>query len=232
MQRQIRAAIGANLLLCGTLSCFDEAQAAPECRTAALPDGTPAMFCKDRNGNWKQQEGSVAIAQTAPASSGAAVYADAKYRGVAVYQIPIRTRQRAPRGLADLLANGMQPTTRPQEILVTTVMRIDNGVITGTITGGGWTTDVPITGTRKNGICNVTGTLNGESVAYIGKCDASGFAGTMTTYPTRGDTLKGEFNLETISFVDTSTRDARRAELQAKCDSGNNTACVELEQTK
>lgn len=230
--KPIRATFTLILGIAPALLTFElSAYAASECRTAALPDGTPAMFCRDRNGNWKQQEGAVAITRAAPAGSGAATYADAKYRGVAVYQIPIRTRQRPVRGLGDLLANGMQPTTRPQEILVTTVMRIDNGVITGTITGGGWQTDVPITGTRKNGICNISAT-NGDSVSYIGKCDEAGFVGKMTTYPVRGDALKGEFNLEPVSFVDTSARDARRAELQAKCDAGSTTACVELEQTK
>jgi Tfp pilus assembly protein FimT len=207
--------------------------ASSECRTAALPDGTPAMFCKDKNGNWKQQAGEVTIAPSSRADIAAVpLSADAKYSGVAVYQVPIKTRQRAVRGLTDFLTNSLQPTTQRQEILATTVMRIEGGTVTGTITGGGWRTNVPITGTRKNGICNISGTLNGESVAYIGKCDESGFTGKMTTFAANGGSLKGDFHLETVSFVDTSVRDSKRADLKARCEGGSNTACVELDQAK
>jgi Tfp pilus assembly protein FimT len=206
---------------------------AADCTTAALPDGTPAMFCKDKNGNWKQQAGEVTIAPSSRAGAAAVTLsADAKYNGVGIYQVPIKTRQRTVRGLTDLLTNTLQPTTQRQEIMVTTVMRIEGGSVTGTMTGGGWRTDVPITGTRKNGICSVSGTLNGGSVIYTGKCDESGFAGQMKNFRADGTSWNGEFQLEAVSFVDTSARDAKRAALKTKCDGGSNSACVELDQLK
>lgn len=214
------------------LICAQSAQAAPECRTAALPDGTPAMFCKDKNGNWKQQPGTVAVAPVASTGAAVSLSADAKYHGIAVWQYPIKTRQRAPRGLTDLLVQGLQPQTQREEILVTLVMRIEGEMISGTIRGGSWQTDVPITGTRRNGICNISGTYQGNSVSYVGKCDESGFVGKMKSFAANGANAGGDFQLETVSFTDTSARDARRAELKAKCDGGSNSACVELDQLK
>jgi hypothetical protein len=212
--------------------------AAPsECRTAALPDGTPALFCKDKKGNWKQQAGKVEAAPATVASSssgGQLLYADATYRGTAIYDVPIKTRQRRPRTLFDLAVESVQPKTQKQEIFASTTMRINGDIISGTITGGGWTNNVPITGTRKDGVCNITGALNGETVVYVGKCGASDFTGQMTTYGARGEVLKGNFQMNAISFTDTSARDNARAELEAKCDGGRGSlsACVELEQKK
>lgn len=206
-----------------------------ECRTAALPDGTPAMFCKDKKGNWQQQQGKVAVAPAAP-SAGAAqqLYADASYRGPATYSYPIKQRQGRPRSLIDLAIDSAAPKTQKEEILVSVTMRIEGNTVTGTITGGSWTTNVPFTGTRRNGICDISARRNSDSVVYVGKCDASGFVGTMTNYTSRGDATKGTFQLGVISFTDTSERDARRDELTAKCDGGKGSveACVELDQLK
>lgn len=228
--------LSAAAALIGVVLANSSAQASsPECRTAALPDGTPAMFCKDKKGNWKQQEGKVTvapIASTSTASSTPLLYADANYRGSAFFQVPIKTRQRRPRNLADVIIAGTEPKTTKEEIFVSTTMRIEGAAISGTITGGSWTNNVPLTGTRKDGICNFSATNNGETVVYIGKCDQNGFFGELTNYGSRLGTLKGEFRMDAISFTDTSVRDARKAELQKQCDEGrgSQTACVELEQ--
>lgn len=43
------------------------AAAAPECRNGQLSDGTDAMFCKDRKGNWQQQrDGAPKAASSTP----------------------------------------------------------------------------------------------------------------------------------------------------------------------
>ncbi|MBC2667957.1 hypothetical protein ACFOON_12545 [Novosphingobium piscinae] len=213
-----------------------QAQAGPECRTAALPDGTPALFCKDKKGNWQQQQGKVAVAPAALPTSAAQqlLYADARYRGSVVYVYPIEERRRRNTGIIDALVSAAASNTRREEILASITMRIEGEVVTGTITGGVWTNNVPITGTRRNGICDISATLNGDSVVYKGKCDASGFSGTATQYPRRGTSTKGTFQLAAISFTDTSTRDSRRADLEAKCDGGSGSveACVELDQLK
>lgn len=206
-------------------------QAQSECRTAPLPDGTPAMFCKDRNGNWKQQAGKVVVQQPS-ATSAVPVYADATYRGTAVWQIPVQQRQRRTRSITDLIINSAQPTTRPFEIFVSTTMRIEGSVVTGTITGGSWRNNVPINGSRKGNVCNITGTNAGSTIVYIGTCDETGFRGTMTEYKTRGEPGKGSFQLDATSFTDTSARDTRRVELKMKCDGGSMEACVELERLK
>ena len=227
------AVMGTVALCYGAYTMSPAIAAVPECRTAALPDGTPAMFCKDKKGNWKQQEGKVEVASTATANSnGQLLYADASYRGTGVYDIPIKTRQRRPRNLTDVLIASTEPKTQKVEIFISTTMRIEGAVITGHITGGSWTTNVPITGSRKDGICNFSGSLNGETVVNIGKCDAAGFSGTMTSYGGRLGTVKGEFQMDAISFTDTSVRDAKKAELEKQCDGGrgSNAACVELEQ--
>jgi len=202
-----------------------------ECRTAALPDGTPAMFCKDKSGKWKQQAGEVEI-QPLAATRGGMVFADAEYRGPAVYFIPIRQRQQRYRNLADVLLQQAAPTTQRREMFMTITMRIEGNAVNGTVLGGGWSTKVPMTGTRTGNQCNVTATSNGSTVVYVGPCDASGFRGSMTEYGTRGEALKGTFEFPAVSFTDTSARDARRAELKARCDSGSMTACVELDQLR
>jgi hypothetical protein len=208
---------------------------AQECRTASLPDGTPALFCKDKKGNWKQQEGKVAVAPAAAvAGTAQQLYADASYRGPAVFTYPIKQRQRRRGSLIDAVIGAAAPQTQKEEILVSITMRIDGEAVKGTITGGVWATKVPITGTRRNGICDISGTLNGDSVVYVGNCDASAFSGTVTQYPRRGGSSQGTFQLGVIAFTDTSERDSRRAELTAKCDGGNGSveACVELDQLK
>lgn len=208
------------------------AVAAQECRTAALPDGTPAMFCKDKKGNWKQQEGKVETAPVAAANGAATpLYADAVYQGPALYKVPIQQRQRRNRNLTDLILNGTAPTTRDEELFVTINMRIEGEKISGTSSGGTWR-NVPFTGTRRNGICNFTGSVNNQTVVTVGKCDANGISGELTSYNPNGVTLKGTFNYRAVTFTDTSARDARRAELKAKCDAGSSTACVELDQLK
>jgi len=209
--------------------------ATQECRTAALPDGTPAMFCKDKKGNWKQQEGKVAVAPAASAASTAQqLYADASYRGPAVWFVPVRKRQSRPRGLTDLILKEAQPDTERSELFVSITMRIDGEKISGTITGGSWRTNVPFTGTRRNGICDLAATYNGETVSYIGRCDQNAFAGKLKGYFPKFSGISGEFNLGVVSFTDTTARDARRTELEAKCDGGNGSveACVELDQLK
>lgn len=222
-------------LIAGFFFCAAASSAAAqECRTAAFPDGTPALFCKDKKGNW-QQQGKVAVAPAASATSTAqTLYADASYRGVAAWFVPVQQRQRRSRNLTDLILDGAQPKTTRSEIFVTLVMRIEGDKISGTITGGSWRANVPFTGTRRNGICDIAATYNGESVSYIGRCDQSGFAGKMKGFFPRQSGIEGEFNLGAVSFADTTARDSRRAELEAKCNGGNGSveACVELDQLK
>jgi Tfp pilus assembly protein FimT len=208
---------------------------AAECRTAALPDGNPALFCKDKKGNWKQQEGKVQVAPAAATVGGGnaqPLYADASYRGTATFTYPIKTKQRRSRNILDVVIAGTEPKTTKEEIFVSTTMRIEGEVVSGHITGGSWTTKVPITGVRKDGVCNISATLNGDTAVYVGKCDANGFAGQVDNYFARGGSSKGEFQLGALSFTDTSQRDAERAALKKRCDEGSNTACVELEQKK
>lgn len=204
---------------------------ASECRTAALPDGTPALFCKDRKGNWKQQDGKVEVAPAAAsAAPGQQLYANASYRGPVTIFLPVRQRPQRNRSLLDLAVNAAASNTQKEEIFVSVEMRIEGPVVSGTITGGSWRNKVPFTGTRKNGICDISASLNGDTTVYTGKCDASGFVGTMAQYPARGGSAKGTVQLSAVSFTDTSQRDTRRAELKAQCDAGSNTACVELDQ--
>lgn len=206
-----------------------------ECRTASLPDGTPALFCKDKKGNWQQQQGKVAVAPAAPPASPAQeLYADASYRGPAAWFVPVQQRQSRPRGLTDLILKESQPKTERSELFVSVTMRIEGEKISGTITGGSWRVNVPFTGTRRNGICDLAATYNGETVSYIGPCDQNAFAGKLKGYFPKFSGISGEFNLGAVSFADTSARDSRRAELEAKCNGGNGSveACVELDQLK
>lgn len=221
------ASIGACLVL-----PVDGHAAQTECRTAALPDGTPALFCRNEQGNWTQQAGDVAIAPPVSSASSAAplLSADASYRGTAVWLQPIQQRQRRNRNLTDLLLNTLEPRTNRQEILVSLTLRIDGTVVSGHITGGVWQSNVPISGTRRGDTCDITGRFNGTSIVYVGKCDASGFVGTMNEYRADGSSLRGSFQLNTIAFTDTSQRDSRRAELRTRCDGGSTSACVELDQ--
>jgi hypothetical protein len=231
IQRQSSKPLVVGLMVAGIIQT-SPAHAAQECRTAALPDGTPALFCKDKKGNWRQQAGEVVAAPVASSNIPvAALYADASYRGPAVWNVPVRQRVRRNRTLTDLVLNGAEPKTQREEIFVSLNMRIEGAGVTGTISGGSWL-KVPISGTRKDGVCNITGTFNAISIVYVGKCDASGFIGTMTQYGGGGEALKGNFQLDAVSFTDTSERDAARAALKAKCDAGTMAACVELEQKK
>ncbi len=218
-------------LLFGLWPCLAQAQSS-ECRTAALPDGTPALFCKDKKGNWKQQEGKVEVAPaTSAPAAGRQLYADASYRGPAVYSIPIKQRPRRNASLVDLLVDSATSQSRKEEILVAITMRIDGPTVRGELTSGAWN-KVPFTGVRKNGICDISATRGGDSVVYVGQCNASGFSGTMTQYLARGGSQTGKFQFGVISFADTSERDNRRAELKAECDAGSNMACVALDQLK
>jgi hypothetical protein len=220
-------------MICGII-CFVPGYTAhaSECRTAALPDGTPAMFCKDKSGKWKQQAGRVVVAPVVSSAPSVPLSAEANYRGTAIWLIPIKQRATRARNLTDLVLNGIAQTTKKEEILVSMTMSINGPSVTGHLTGGGWRTNVPLSGTRKDGICNISATYNGTSITYLGKCDASGFVGQMNQYNTGAESLKGSFRLDAISFADNSRRDAERAALQKQCDAGKNTACVALEQMK
>lgn len=235
MHLKIKSILLVSIVIIGGLNFQNRAKAQiGECRTSPLPDGTPAMFCKDDAGNWQQQAGKVNVTPQGGATVPAAqqFFADAIYRGPAVWNIPLRQRPPRNRSLTDVLLNAPQPQTRRQEIFLALALRIEGSKLTGNISGGSWRYPVPISGTRTGTACNITGTLNGQTIVYLGKCDASGFVGTMTQYGTGGEALKGSFQLAAASFVDTSPRDAARAALKAKCDALIYSACLEIDQTK
>lgn len=218
-----------------TVSCGSAlpAQAAvpQECRTASLPDGTPALFCKDKKGNWKQQEGEVAIApKSANADQAVPLSVEATYQG---------TYSMAPNftpkfnGNIDFTNILKQATAKPRwrnEGGMTIKAVISGTSVSAVISGTGGVVTTQMNGTYRNGICSIIGGGATGSVTYEGRCDRSGFSGTIKGGFTNGERYNGKFNTSAITYVDTSARDAERAALQKKCDAGSNTACVALDQ--
>lgn len=116
--------------------------------------------------------------------------------------------------------------------MITVTMKITGENVAAQFTSStGWQ-NVQFTGTRKGGICNLTGTNAGETDVYTGRCDAAGFSGKAIAYASNGRGASGPFELNAISYEDTTERDARRAELKTLCDGGRGkqAACVELDQ--
>ena len=232
MSRNIFACIAACALNAGYGS-FATA-AAPECRTAALPDGTPAMFCKDKKGNWKQQEGKVQVAPVEISDADVPFKGVGKYQGTYEIAAKIAPRKRRVRGLGDILNAGLDDAlntkTERESGGLTVTLTFDGPSVTADITGSTLKAG-QLTGLVNNGNCVLTNPNGGNwYVRYEGPCGPKGFSGKITGKTERNINYTGTYNATVLSFTDTSKRDAERAALQKKCDEGSNTACVELEQ--
>lgn len=215
-------------------------QSAPECRTSPLPDGTPAMFCKDKKGNWKQQEGKVETRPVAaPASAPAApLKAEVKYQGTYefVFKAPPPRRPRR-QGLGDLISGAISGATDANTIRepggITMTLTFDGPSVTATLSGS---TIVykKLVGLVQNGNCVLTnpGGEGHGTVRYEGPCGPNGFSGKVSGITNRNQSYTGTFQMIALSYTDISARDARRTELEAKCDggSGSQVACLELKQ--
>lgn len=223
-----------------TLICHGGASAqAQECRTAALPDGSPALFCKDKKGNWKQQEGKVEIAPSAAPAAAAAplVKAEGKYQGTyeLIAKIPPRNQRR--RGFGDILSgavnDALNTKTERESGGISIALTFDGPSVTAQVSGSTLTSG-KLVGLVQNGNC-VLNNPGGEgfgSVRYEGPCGAQGFSGKITGTTDRNINYTGSFQTTVISFTDNSQKETERAALQAKCDGGSVSACVELEQKK
>lgn len=215
--------------------------AAPdECRTAALPDGTPAMFCKDRKGNWQQQPGKVAIATAAPevvSSSVPPLKAEAKYQGTYEIVAKIPPRNKPRRSLDDLLSgainNALNTRTERESGGISIAITFDGPSVTALVSGS-TLIKTKLVGLVENGNC-VLNNPGGEgygSVRYEGQCGPRGFSGTILG--TTKDKIKytGSFETTVLAFTDNTQKEAERAALQEKCDAGSQTDCVALDQMK
>jgi hypothetical protein len=221
-------------LLCAGTALLPTQAAAPDCRTAALPDGTPAMFCKDKKGNWKQQEGKVEVAAVATPASTIPLKGEGKYQGTYELVAKIPPKKRRVRGLGDVLNAGIDEAlntkTERESGGISVKLTFDGPSVTADITGSTLEAG-QLVGLVKNGNCvlNNPGGNNG-SVRYEGPCGPNGFSGKITGQTERYINYTGTFETSVISFIDNSKRDAERAALQKKCDEGSNAACVELDQ--
>ena len=220
-------------VLCVSSVLLEESQAAePECRTAALPDGTPAIFCKDNKGNWKQQEGAVAMASTTAAAGPVSQRGQATYRGTFSAAVSKKQRRARNQGLGDLLGqaiNGDVNATRYEGAL-TLVMKFDGAAVTADISGTGGINPGKLTGLVRNGSCRLTSA--DSLMVYEGPCTRTSFSGTIRSNPSNRDNVSGQFDARSSDYVDQSEKDNLRAELKAKCDAGSTTACVEMDQLK
>ena len=206
-----------------------------ECRTAALPDGTPAMFCKDKKGNWKQQEGKVEVAAVATPASTIPLKGEGKYQGTYELVAKIPPKKRRVRGLGDVLNAGIDEAlntkTERESGGMSATLTFDGPSVTAKITGSTLRSGT-LVGLVKNGQCtlNNPGGEGFGSVSYQGPCGPNGFSGKITGQTERNVNYTGTYETSVISFIDNSKRDAERAALQKKCDEGSNAACVELDQ--
>lgn len=226
-----RAPIIASLFLAGLIQDTN-AHAATECRTAALPDGTPAMFCKDKKGNWKQQEGKLqtATSATAPAAGAVTAKGQATYRGT--FSASVSKRQRAPSriDLGKLLNLAANSNATKVEGAANLMIKFDGAAVTAQLSGTGGLQKTTFTGLVKGGICRISDAQNTE--VWEGPCTQTRFSGTIKSTPNNRNNVTGSFDLQASDYVDSAKRDAERAALQAQCDSGRATACVALDQMR
>jgi hypothetical protein len=220
------------LIICGSRNT--EARAQPsDCRTAALPDGAPALFCKDKSGKWKQQAGEVV---TAPFSGGGATAVSERgtvtYRGTFSASVARKQRQPSNLNLDNLLKQAMNANANATkyEGALTMVTTFDGAAVTAKLSGTGGMTTSTFTGLVRGGICRLTDPQNIE--VYEGPCTRTRFSGTIKSTANNRNNTSGTFDAQASDYVDLSVRDARRAELQKLCDSGRSSACVELDQMK
>jgi hypothetical protein len=221
-------------LLCAGTALLPTQAAAPDCRTAALPDGTPAMFCKDKKGNWKQQEGKVEVAAVATPASTIPLKAEGKYQGTYELVAKIPPKKRRVRGLGDVLNAGIDEAlntkTERESGGISVKLTFDGPSVTADITGSTLKAG-QLVGLVKNGNCVLNNPDGGNwFVRYEGPCGPNGFSGKITGKTERDLNYTGTFETSVISFTDNSKRDAERAALQKRCDEGSNAACVELDQ--
>lgn len=228
------------VFICVGVAMAPAVAASDECRTAALPDGTPAMFCKDRKGNWQQQPGQVTIATATPeiaSSSVSPLKAEAKYQGTYEIVAKIPPRNKPRRSLDDLLSgainNALNTRTERESGGISIEITFDGPSVTALVSGS-TLIKTKLVGLVQNGNCilNNPGGEGYGSVRYEGRCGSQGFSGTILG--TTKDKIKytGTFETTVLAFTDNTQKEAERAALQEKCDAGSQTDCVALDQMK
>ncbi len=213
---------------CGLgMSVISVAHAA-ECRTASLPDGTPAMFCKDKNGNWKQQEGKLVTA--APASDAVTAKGQATYRGTFSASVSKRQRSRSQIDLGSLLNQAMNSNATRYQGAANLVMKFDGAAVTAQLSGTGGIRNSTFTGLVQGGICRIADAQNIE--VWEGPCTQTRFSGTIKSTASNRNIVSGSFDTQASDYIDSAKRDAERAALKAQCDAGRQTACVAMDQMR
>ena len=219
------------------ITFFGVGTAWAECRTAALPDGTPAMFCKDKKGNWKQQAGKVEAAPVASVPAASFLKAEGKYQGTYEFIFKIAPRNQRARGLNDLfssiLNDALNTQTKREPGGISMTLNFDGPSVTAQLSGS---TIVykKLVGLVQNGNCVLTnpGGEGQGSVRYEGRCGPQGFSGRISGITNRNEPYTGTFQTTALSFTDNSQKEGERATLQKQCDAGKTAACVALDQLK
>ncbi len=228
---------GVQFLLVSGFSCLaltvSSHAAQSDCRTAALPDGKPALFCKDKKGNWKQQAGEVVAAPSSRPSNAVTQRGQATYRGTFSAKVSKKQRQSRNLDLGALLESAITSDANATryEGAFNLVMKFDGASVTADVSGTGGMETRRLTGLVRGGICRLTDVKNTE--IFEGPCSQTRFSGTVKSTPLNRNILSGTFDTQATDYVDSAARDAQRAELKARCDGGNDeSACVELDQLK
>lgn len=202
--------------------------AAAECKSVEMPDGNASLFCKDKAGKWRQQEGDVVTTSTSVSAPGAPRNVDATFQGT--YSVGVMPRPKSSRNatFGSLIAGAAAKPQITNQGGMTFVLRLTGEQVAGTVEPMGLGKS-DLVGTMRGGVCR----LMTKEATYEGRCGSSGFIGKISGTLRNGREISGQFETQTMSFEDTSQRDARRAELKAACDSGaSSKACVDLEQMK
>jgi hypothetical protein len=203
-----------------------------ECRAVTMPDGSSTRMCRDKAGRWVAEAEAV---RNLPAR------AEALYQGT--FSVLASRRTAAPRrlDLGRMLADAMQKQGDRFEGALTIKATFDGAAVNAHVSGTGGVDPGPLSGLVRNGHCRLVDPRN--TIVYEGRCDAQGFAGTITSTSTSRMVYKGSFQTSLTQLTDVGRRDAeqaeanrirdaRRAELQRKCDAGSLTACVELDSNR
>ncbi len=197
------------------------------------------MFCKGKDGKWKQQEGEVVMptAATAPRADGFVPKAEATYQGSydIVATIPPRRQQNCNLNniLNCAINNAMNTEKRQLNGPLAINLKFNGGSVTGDDIGPASSRGQGYSGTVSSGYCRVSG-RNKTGTGYVmeGRCDAQGFNGKITGLTEEGQKMTGTFTMAATKYEDTSRKDAERAALQKQCDEGKSSACVKLDQLK
>ncbi|WP_088309330.1 hypothetical protein [Novosphingobium sp. B 225] len=203
---------------------------AAECRTASLPDGTPAMFCKDKSGNWKQQEGKLVAATPRSAADAVTAKGQATYRGTFSAAVSKRQRSRSQIDLSSLLNQAVNSNATRYQGAVNLVIKFDGAAVTAQLSGTGGIRNSTFTGLVQGGICRIVDAQNIE--VWEGPCNQTRFSGTIKSTASNRNIVSGSFDTQASDYVDSAKRDAERSALKAECDAGRQTACVALDQMR